>query len=538
MTSNGGGVLIQERVATPPDYLKIPPRVNITREVLDKSIAAGRGSRTAFVAPSGSLTYAELDSQVCAFAAGCAVRGIDRGDRVLIRMWNCFEYAVAFLGLVKIGAVPVLQNSAATLPDIAYILDHSEAVAAVVLADLGEPLRALSPRLAKGLIVARGADSGETAFEDMIRGGSIETVDTEADEPAFMCYTSGTTGRPKAIVHAHRWIIARGDPNRLRVPPLDNDVVLAAGEWSFISLLGHNVLFTLRNGVTGAILEGRASPEKVLQLIADLKVTVAYAVPTIYRMILAAQGMEERYDLSSLRGCNASGEALGAASLTAWKRRIGVDIWEHYGISEMQMVIGQGPRLPIKPGSIGVPWGVQAQIVDEDYRIVPYGTVGQLVFGADNPSMFLGYFKDPEKTAEVIQDGWFRTGDLAWQDKDGYFWIAGRNDDCFKSKGIFIAPVEIENALLEHADVAEACVVPLSDGKGGNLIRAVVVARNSGAQQDALSEVLRTMLRSRIARNKVPHVFDFVSDLPKSSNGKVLRRALTSPEASHAAASQ
>lgn len=525
--------MFQERVATPPDYLKISPRLNITREVLDKSIAAGWGARIAFVGPSGSLTYAELNSRVSAFAAGCAMRGIVRGDRVLIRMWNCFEYAVAFLGLAKIGAVPVLQNSAAGLSDVDYLLDHSDAVAAVALAELSEPLRALASRLPKGLIVARGATSGETAFEDMIRGGSVETADTSADEPAFMCYTSGTTGRPKGIVHAHRWIIARGDPNRLRVPPRANDVVLAAGEWSFISLLGHNVLFPLRNGVAGAVLEGRASPEKVLQAIADFKVTVAYAVPTIYRMILASEGMEKRYDLSSLRGCNASGEALGAASLTEWKRRVGVDIWEHYGISEMQMVIGQSPLLPIKPGSIGVPWGVQAEIVDEDYQIVSRNTIGQLVFGADNPSMFLGYHKDPKKTAEVIQDGWFRTGDLAWQDEDGYFWIAGRNDDCFKSKGIFIAPMEIENALLEHADVAEVCVVPLPDGKGGNLIRAVVVARNAEVRQEALSEGLRTMLRSRIARNKVPHVFDFVSALPKSTNGKVLRRAFISHDSSN-----
>lgn len=517
----------QERVPTPPGYMQVPPRLNITREVLDAHIVAGRGARVAFVGPAGRLTYAELDARVRAFAAGCAARGIARGDRVLIRMWNCFEFAIAFLGLVKIGAVPVMQNSAAGLPDVDYVLGHSDAVAAVALAELADPLRQLASRLPKGLIVARGAAAGEIAFEDMVRGGSIETVDTAADDPVLMCYTSGTTGRPKGIVHAQRWIIGRGDPNRLRVPPQDDDVVLASGEWSFISLLGHNVLFALRNGVTGAVLEGRATPEKVLQSIAELRVTVCYAVPTIYRRILASEGIEKGYDLTSLRGCNASGEALGAATLAEWKRRFGVDIWEHYGISEMQMVIGHSPLLPIKPGSIGVPWGVRAEIVDEDDRIVPAGTVGQLVFGADNPSMFLGYHKDPGKTAEVIQRGWFRTGDLAWKDEDGYFWIAGRKDDCFKSKGIFVAPIEIESVLMEHPGIAEACVVPLPDDKDGNLIRAVVVARQIGVDAATLSEELRTMLRSRIARNKVPQIFEFVGALPKSSNGKVLRREVT-----------
>ena len=179
----------------------------------------------------------------------------------------------------------------------------------------------------KGLIVARGAAAGENAFEDMVLQGGpgrFEAADTSADEPALMCYTSGTTGRPKGIVHAHRWIVGRGDANRLRLPPEPGDVALAAGEWSFISLLGHNVLFALRNGITGAILEDRASPEKFLEMIARFRVTVAYAVPTLYRRTLAIEGIEAHYDLTSLRACNASGEALGAAPLEAWKRRFGV----------------------------------------------------------------------------------------------------------------------------------------------------------------------------------------------------------------------
>ncbi len=518
--------MIPEQVRAWSAYATIPPRVNFTREVVDRQIEAGCGERVAFVNERSRLTYAELDAQVSAFAAACAARGIGRGERVLIRMWNCFEFVVAFLGLTKIGAVPVTQNSAAGLVDVEYVLSHSDAVAAVALGELAEPLRAFAARLPKGLIIARGAKPGECAFEDLVAGGSVDTVDTAADEPAFMCYTSGTTGRPKGIVHAHRWIIARGDANRERVPPQANDVVMAAGEWSFISLLGHNVLFPLRNGVTGAAMEGRATPEKFLQAIEDFKVTVAYAVPTLYRRTLAIEGIENNYDLSSLRGCNASGEALGAATLNEWKYRIGVDIWEHYGVSEMQLIIAQSPRIPVKPGSIGVPWGVVAAVVDDNHNGVPTGSVGQLVIRADNPSMFLGYHKDPKKTAEVTHDGWFHTGDLAWQDEEGYFWIAGRNDDCFKSRGIFIAPIEIENALLEHPAVAEACVVPVPHDKDGNLIRAVVVPRDPAARGEALADELRVMLKSRIARNKVPHFFDFMDALPKSATGKVMRRSL------------
>ena len=506
-------------------YAPAPARVNITAECLDKRISAGDGDKTALVGDAGTLTYAELDARVTAFAAALTQGGIVVGDKVLLRTWNCFEFVIAFLALTKIGAVAVTQNTAAGLADVEYVLEHSDAVAAVALDELSAPLRELSARLPKGLIVARGARPGEANFEQMCSSGAIATSDTASDDPAFLCYTSGTTGRPKGILHAHRWLVARGDANRARVPPLAEDVVMAAGEWSFISLLGHNVLFALRNGVTAAAMEGRANPEKFLEAIQRFKVTVAHAVPTLYRRILAMDGIETGYDTSSLRGCNASGEALGANTLNEWKRRFGVDIWEHYGISEMQLAISHSPLLPIKPGSIGVPWSVDARILNDEHNEVPVGEVGQLCLRADNPSFFLGYHKDQAKTDEVVHHGWFHTGDLARKDDDGYFWIAGRSDDCFKSRGIFIVPIEIENALAAHPDVAEACVVPMPHAQDGNLIRAVV-ALKAHADNDvySMTETLRDWLKGRVARNKVPHVFDFVDALPKSPIGKVLRR--------------
>ena len=291
----------------------IPARLNLAREALEGSLRAGLGNKIALIGQRGQRSYAELDAQSGAFAASCAALGIRRGERVLLHTWNCIEFAIAFLGLSKLGAIPVMLNSTAGPADLEYVLGHSDAVAAVSLAELAAPLRSMSHLLRKGLIVARGAAPGEAVFEDMLASGSFETADTGSDEPAMMCYTSGTTGRPKGIVHAHRWIIGRGDANRLRLPPQPDDVALAAGEWSFISLLGHNLLFALRNGITCAILEGRASPEKFLESIARFRVTVTYAVPTIYRRTLAIEGIENGYDLSSLRACNASGESLGAA---------------------------------------------------------------------------------------------------------------------------------------------------------------------------------------------------------------------------------
>ena len=518
--------MAQEIGPLPADYRRIPSNVNICDEVLDRQLADGLGDRVAFLWDGGSMTYAELGTRVACAAARLADYGIKRAMPVLVRLPNCPEFAVAFLALTRLGALPVLQNSLLGQDEVAYVLDHSDAKAAITLGDIAAPLRALTGRLELGLIVARGAISGETAFESLDSGAAVSVpAETRADDPAFLVYTSGTTGRPKGIVHAHRWVIALGDANRYRVPAEPNDVVLASGEWSFISALGHNVLFPLRNGVSAAILEGRALPERVLAAVERFGVTLLFSVPTVYRRILAMPAVEHQFDLSSLRGCSATGEALEAATWQEFKDRIGCDIWEHYGVSEMQMVLGQGPRQPVKPGSIGVALpGTRIAVMDESYHELPPGEIGNFLIEGDNPGFFLGYHKDVGKTQEVIHDGWYHTGDLAWRDADGYHWIAGRSDDCFKSRGIFISPYEIENALRQHPAVAEACVVALADAEIGNRIRAVIVPRDGTAPGSTLADEIRTAMRDSIAPYKVPHIVEFTDTLPKSPVGKVLRR--------------
>ena len=436
-------------------------------------------------------------------------------------MPNCIEFAVTFLSLTRIGAIPVLVNSLLGPEEVDYVVDHSGAEAAVTLAEVAGPVLEHKDRIR--VFLWRGAHDGATSL-DGGGGNAVPPADTAADEPAFMVYTSGTTGRPKGIVHAHRWVVALGEANRHRVPPQPGDVALATGEWSFISALGHNVVFPLRNGVTAAILEGPARPERVLAAVERFGVTLLYSVATVYRRILAVEGIEDRHDLSSLRGCSATGEALEAATWEEFKHRVGCDIWEHYGVSEMQMVLGQGPRHPVKPGSIGRPIpGTSVTVMDESYRELPPGEIGRFLIDADSPGFFLRYHRDPAMTGRVVHDGWYHTGDLAWRDEDGYYWIAGREDDCFKSRGIFISPYEIENALRGHPAVAEACVVPLPDAEIGNRIRAVVVAR-AGHAGPRLGDELRKDLRGRIARYKVPHVIELADLLPKSAVGKVLRR--------------
>jgi acyl-coenzyme A synthetase/AMP-(fatty) acid ligase len=513
-----------------PGYRTYPERLNLAREVLAHSIEKGFGSRPALIGDGGAITYKALERQVNAVAAGLIQLGLKKNDLALIKMSNCTEFAVAFLAAVKLGVIPVLVNSLLSASELLSIVEQAQPRLVFTEAASRGAVRELQRAgLFKDVVCAGDAAPGEIPFAALLehRMTSVNTADTAADEPAFIVYTSGTTGKPKGIVHAHRWIVALGDLNRYRLPPRENDVVMATGEWSFISALGHNLLFPLRNGVTGAIFAARATPANVLQSIAKYRVTVLHSVATVYRRLLAMPNFERAHDLSSLRCAHSTGEALREATYNEWKNRVGSQLYEHYGVSEYQLVIGHGVRHPVRPGSVGklLP-GVGVAILDDDFKPVPNGELGEFAISTRDSGLFLGYYKDRERTEAVVRNGWYFTGDLAYQDAEGYFYIAGRRDDCFKSRGIFISPTEIENALQKHPAIIEAAVVPEPDAEIGNKIRAVVVLVDGQAPSDTVAQAVRESLRSQIAPFKIPHKIEFARSLPKSAVGKILRTAL------------
>jgi acetyl-CoA synthetase len=523
-----------ELAAPWPGFRKAPEKLNLTQEVLDGSVARGCGPRAALVGDHGIVTYESLQQQVNALAAGLRDLGLDRGDLVVLKMGNAPEFAIAFLAAVKLGIIPVLVNSALTAVELGTVLEQTKPQLIFTEASRGRGVGELrGAGLFKHIVCAGEAEQDEIPFSSLTvnPSASVATADTRSDEPAFIVYTSGTTGKPKGIVHAHRWIVALGDLNRYRLPPQQNDVVMATGEWSFISALGHNLLFPLRNGVTGAILGGRATPENVLIAIEKYKVTVLHCVATIYRRLLAIPDFEKRHDLSTLRCAHSTGEALSEATYAEWRRRVGSELYEHYGVSEYQLVIGHGVRHPVKPGSVGKPLpGVGVAILDDNFTAVPAGEIGQFAVSTADPGLFLGYYKDAERTEAAVRQGWYLTGDLAYQDDEGYFFIAGRRDDCFKSRGIFISPAEIENALQKHPAVVEAAVVAEPDREIGNKIRAVVVLGAGYTPSVEFAQAIRDSLRSQIAPYKIPHRIEFSQNLPKSKVGKIIRADLVKPD--------
>lgn len=296
--------------------------------------------------------------------------------------------------------------------------------------------------------------------------------------------------------------------------------------------LGSSFFHPLLAGATVVINEGRFDPEKALATIQRHGVTVFAAVPTIYRLILAIPNLESRYRLGSLRLGMSAGEPLPADTFGQWRERLGVTIYDGLGQTEGHIFIANQLNMPIRPGSMGKPLrGYEAAVLDDSGNPQPCGTSGHLVIrNEDHPGLALGYRKEPDRWAAVNRNGWYYTQDIAYVDGDGYYWYVARSDDLIKSRAYLISPKEVESALLEHPAVLEAAVVGIPDFALSNKIKAFVTLKTGNQASDHLAGQIREYVRSVIAPYKVPQELEFLSELPKTPNGKILRRELRARE--------
>jgi acetyl-CoA synthetase len=515
-----------------PGYRVYPHKLNICTEVLDRHIREGRGDAQAVLWPQGRWSFVELQRVVTAFAVKAKLCGVKRGDRIIVLGRNSPFSVAAVLAGFKIGAVPVMLNSLLAEAEIDYIIDNSDARVAFVPSSNAGALRVL---LAKGrlerLFILQGnvhsAKEEDCTSLDQDGKEDFPTVDTDALEPAFMVYSSGTTGQPKGIVHAHRWVVTVGDPNVLQMTFGPHDVVTTTGEYSFMGNFGHAFIFPLYAGSAIAVYGDRVTPEAVLSFFNSVKPTIFLSVPTFYRSMLAAPGFAAQLRNFSFRFMISTGESLGAAVWNRWHQETGITICELYGVSEVQSLISNSPLLPVKPGSIGKPApGVNVALLNESLDKVAPGETGVFAIHRSDPGLFLEYHKQPDKWKAQHRGDWYYTGDVMRVDEDGYFWYVGRGDDLFKSRGYLISPHEIENVLQRHPAVAEVAIVPEPDELAGNTIAGFILLRNRSEGSPSLEADIIEFARKHLAPYKAPKSLRFVDELPKSPVGKILRRAL------------
>jgi benzoate-CoA ligase family protein len=487
----------------------------IGRERLDRI-----GSRQAVIFRGQEFSYDQLGDEANHWAGEFLSLGLSPGDRILILLYDSPEFVTSFLASAAIGAIAVPVNTFLSGDDVEFILRDSDA--RVIIAE-----DELIDRVSKNALQGRkliSVDIDERPCLARKGAGAIAPVThrTTRDSPAFILYTSGSTGRPKGVLHRHGSIPATVDTYARTVLKLtETDRVYSASRMFFAYGLGNSLSFTLAAGACSILHTDRASPDFVARLLEEQSPTVFFGVPSLFASLLQTHITQRSLNLGSLRLCVSAGEALPGKIFEDWGREFGLSILDGIGSTEMLHIFISNHTGDECPDSSGrVVRGYEAKLLDEEGKQVPVKQPGNL--WVRGPSSTPGYWNMPELTAEVIRDGWVRTGDLYRVSDDGRYRHLGRSDDCFKVKGMWVSPVEVEAALLSHDLVAEAAVVPDFDRDELGSAHAFVVLKQ-GEGNEVAEEELRRFASSRLPAYKVPSHIQFVSELPRTATGKVQR---------------
>ncbi len=482
--------------------------------------AAEHGGRPALLLGEAITTYAELDQASALVAGLLRARGVQPGDRVGIMLPNVPEFAVVYYGTLRAGAVVVPMNPLLKSREVGYYLGDSGA-------KLMFGWHGAAAEAHQGAAGAEVIEVDPASFAGLIGAAepSPEVADRAGDDTAVILYTSGTTGQPKGAELTHASLSTNTEVMKTDLVQLTPDDVIFGGLPLFHSFGQTCTLNTaVASGASLALLP-RFDPAQALQIIDGHRATVFAGVPTMFSALLGVPDIAS-HDVSALRVCVSGGAAMPVEVLREFERVYGCKILEGYGLSETSPVASfNHPDAERKPGSIGTPIrGVQMRLVDDDGNDVPPGEPGEIAIRGHN--VMKGYWQRPAETAAAIPDGWFRTGDIATVDADGYFFIVDRKKDLIIRGGYNVYPREIEEVLYEHPQVAQAAVVGMPHPQLGEEV-AAAVALKPGSTVTATE--LREFVKGQVAAYKYPREVWLFDALPLGPTGKILKREIKRP---------
>jgi benzoate-CoA ligase family protein len=463
--------------------------------------------------------------------------GADIEDRVLLVLPDCPEFVWTWFGAARIGSVITMVNPLLPVADYEYYLDYTRARVAVVHESLLKTFAeaAATARYLRSVLVV-GNHSEVPEIKNIRCAGLSEIVneapeeclpaDTHRDDIAIWLFTSGSTGHPKGAVHLQHDLPFNTEVfAKVTMGVCADDLTVSVPKLFFGYATGTNLLFPFAVGGATALFSERSTAEKMFEVIKRYRPTILTTVPTMINSMLNVLGASAE-DLSSLRFCYSAGEALPKELYERWMNAFGVDICDGIGSAEMFHIYITNRPGDIKPGSLGrIVEGYEARIVDAEDKEVATGEMGTLRIKGDSAA--LCYWNAHEKSKETFAGDWCTTGDQFHVDEDGYYWYHGRTDDMLKVSGVFVAPAEIENCLLQHRAVLE-CAVVGHESEGLVKPKAFVVLRDGFEGADELAEEIKQFVKDHIAIYKYPRWIEFVSSLPKNDRGKIDRKQLKS----------
>jgi acetyl-CoA synthetase len=522
--------------------------LNIAYNCIDRHAIGKNKNKTALLFESAKgekeqYTFSDLKKSTDKFANVLSSHDVKRGDRVFIFLPSIPERYVVFFGILKLGAIAGTMFSAFQEMALMDRLSDSGARVVITNADLYPRIEKIwkdLPQLEKVIIVERGAaelPKGEKLVyynNEMEKASEeFETAHMKKDDYAYMLYTSGTTGKPKGVMHAHCDLLQAMATTKYVLDIQESDIYWCTADIGWVTGVVYATIGPWGLGATQVLFEGRFSPDAWYRLLQDYKITLWYTAPTAVRMLMGSSVKTSDFDLSSLRQIYSVGEPLNPEAIWWGLDAFGLAFHDTWWQTELGGIsITNYPIMDIRPGSMGKPFpGIKAAIIDDKGRELSDNEEGNLALEASTVSSLMKtIWNNEEKFKSYFNGKWYISGDRAFRDSDGYYWFVGRADDVIKTSGERVGPFEVESALVAYPDVVEAGVIGKPDAVRGEIIKAFVVIKPGVEKNDELKEALKQHVKKHLAGHAYPREIEFIDKLPKTRSGKIMRRVLKAQE--------